>query len=105
MNNRIRHLGQLAQRRDREQVRRHQEWKDARIVRGAESGSNQSNRLHRVSKSVFAQCLGGRGRGALKVVRAESILSLLLAHGADYDTHGIAPLRIEWLRSAGLLPV
>src|SRR5579863_8537960 len=100
-----RHGRQLAQRSDRKQVRRHQKGKDAGIVRWPESGGNQSDRLHRVSKSLFAKSFGGGRSGALKVVGSEFMLALLFAHGPDYHPHRVTPLRIEWLRSSGLLPV
>src|SRR5579862_746903 len=51
------HLRQLPQRSEREEVRRHQERKDARIVRRSEARSNQANRLDRISKSLFSESL------------------------------------------------
>src|SRR3954452_18976895 len=86
------HLRQLPQRSDRKEICRHQKGKDASIVGWPKSGGNQTNRLHRISESLFAESFGGGGRRALKMVGSESVLSLLFAHGTDHDTHRITPL-------------
>ena len=100
-----REFRQLAQRTDREDVRRDQEREDARIVRRPEPAMDQPDRSRRRPIAVERHALADDRRRAAEAIRPRPVLALLLAERPDRRARTIGPQRIERRGVAGRLPI
>src|ERR1700735_1932778 len=98
----VRHLSQLPQRPDSEEVRGHQEREDAGVIGRTEARGNETDGLDRVADAVD-QTIGWVESAALEAVRPRPIFALLHAHGLENLAHRFFPRRVERTRIAGLL--
>ena len=77
------HLGRLAQADDGEEVRRHQEREDGRVVAGPEHGADQADRFGGMAIAAPGQGVGLDLGAALEAVGALAGLALLFAEGLE----------------------
>ena len=88
-------LGRFPQRSHGKEVGRNEERQGRSIVRRAENGDYQANRIGRGSPTVVDGSIGSTFGFALETVRSPILLTLLFLKGAEYVTDSLQPVFIE----------
>ena len=95
----------LSERCNSKEVRRNEEWEHGSIVAGTENRGDKTYWLDGIAVTTVAYRVVLLGGGALEVVRAKSVLALLLAEGLKYLGDSLLPERTEDRIIACYLPV